>query len=99
MDITVHELKERLDAGEDLNLIDVREEYEYDEQNLGGRLIPLGELPDRIDELDDLKNQEIIVQCRSGNRSGKAQAFLESQGFTHVRNLTGGMLAWNAMEG
>jgi rhodanese-related sulfurtransferase len=98
MDITVNELKERLDAGEDLNLIDVREDYEYDEQNLGGRLIPLGELPDRLDELEDLKDEEVIVQCRSGNRSGKAKAFLESQGFTNVRNLTGGMLAWNAME-
>lgn len=98
MDITVHELKQRLDAGESLHLIDVREEYEYDEQNLGGQLIPLGELPDRLDEIEDLKDEEIIVQCRSGNRSGKAQAFLESQGFSNVRNLTGGMLAWNAME-
>ncbi len=98
MDITVNELKERLDAGEDLNLIDVREEYEYDEQNLGGQLIPLGELPDRIDEIENLKDEEVIVQCRSGNRSGKAKVFLESQGFTNVRNLTGGMLAWNAME-
>jgi rhodanese-related sulfurtransferase len=98
MDITVSELKERLDAGEELNLIDVREDYEYDEQNLGGRLIPLGELPDRLDEIEDIKEEEVIVQCRSGNRSGKAKAFLESQGFTNVRNLTGGMLAWNAME-
>ena len=98
MDITVTELKERIDQGEDLNFLDVREEYEYDEQNLGAKLIPLGELPDRIEELEDWKNNEVIVHCRSGARSGRAKAFMESQGFTNVRNVLGGILAYNDLD-
>ena len=98
MDITVTELKERLDQGEDLNFLDVREEYEYEEENLGAKLIPLGELPDRIEELEDWKNSEVIVHCRSGARSGRAKAFMESQGFTNVRNVTGGILAYNELD-
>ncbi|MEY4539777.1 MAG: hypothetical protein RLZZ306_1534 [Bacteroidota bacterium] len=98
MDITVTELKERLDKGEDLNFLDVREEYEYDEQNLGAKLIPLGELPDRIEELEDWKDREVIVHCRSGARSGRAKAFMESQGFMNVRNVTGGILAYNELD-
>jgi rhodanese-related sulfurtransferase len=98
MDITVTELKERLDKGEDLNFLDVREEYEYDEQNLGAKLIPLGELPDRIEELEDWKEKEVIVHCRSGARSGRAKAFMESQGFTNVRNVLGGILAYNELD-
>jgi len=97
MDITVEELKERLDKGEDLNFLDVREDYEYEEQNLGAKLIPLGELPDRIDEIKAWKNSEVIVHCRSGARSGRAKSFMESQGFTHVRNVTGGLLAYNEL--
>jgi rhodanese-related sulfurtransferase len=98
MDITVTELKERLDKGENLNFLDVREEYEYDEQNLGAKLIPLGELPDRIEELEDWKNSEVIVHCRSGARSARAQSFMESQGFTNVRNVLGGILAYNQLD-
>ncbi len=98
MDITVEELKERLDKGEDLNFLDVREDYEYEEQNLGAKLIPLGELPDRIEEIEDWKNSEVIVHCRSGARSGRAKSFMESQGFTNVRNVTGGILAYNALD-
>ena len=98
MDITVEELKERLDKGENLNFLDVREDYEYDEQNLGAILIPLGELPDRIEEIEALKNSEVIVHCRSGARSGRAKAFMEGQGFTNVRNVTGGLLAYNQLD-
>lgn len=98
MDITVEELKERLDKGEDLNFLDVREEYEYDEQNLGATLIPLGELPDRIEELEDWKNNEVIVHCRSGARSGKAKSFMESRGFTNVRNVLGGIVAYDKLD-
>ncbi|GAA5220836.1 rhodanese-like domain-containing protein [Membranihabitans marinus] len=96
MEITVQQLKERLDKNENINLIDVREIFEYEEANIGGRLIPLGELMDEIDDLEDLKSEEIIVMCRSGNRSGKAQMLLESLGFENVLNLKGGMLAWAA---
>lgn len=93
-DIQVTELKSRLDAGEKLNVIDVREVYEFEEYNLNGKLIPLGELPGRLEELEDLKEEEIIVHCRSGARSASAQAFMKAQGFTKVRNLQGGILEW-----
>jgi len=98
MDITVAELKERLDKGEDLNFYDVREEHEYEEDNLGAILIPLGELPDHLDELEEIKDEEIIIHCRSGARSGKAKNFLEAQGFSNVRNVLGGILAYRELE-
>lgn len=98
MDITVEELKKRLDDGEDLNFYDVREEHEYEEDNLGAILIPLAELPDHLDELEELKDAEIIIHCRSGARSGKAVKFLESQGFTNARNVVGGILAYRDLE-
>ncbi|MCE7071561.1 rhodanese-like domain-containing protein [Dyadobacter sp. CY327] len=98
MDITVQELKERLDKGEDLHFYDVREEHEFEEDNLGAKLIPLGELPDHLDELESLKDEEIIIHCRSGARSGKAARFLESQGFSNVRNVLGGILAYRELE-
>jgi rhodanese-related sulfurtransferase len=98
MDITVQELKERLDKGEKINLIDVREEYEFDEDNLGGKLFPLGSLPSQIDELEDLQDEEIIIHCRSGARSARAQQFLEQNGFSNVRNLIGGILAYRENE-
>lgn len=97
MDITVQELKERLDKGETFNFLDVREDYEYEEENLGAKLIPLGELPDRIEEISDWKNEEVIVHCRSGARSGRAKAFMEGQGFTNVRNVLGGIMAYNQL--
>ncbi len=96
MDITVQELKERLDKGETLHLIDVREPNEYEADNIGATLIPLGELPYRIDELDGLQDEEVIVHCRSGARSARAQQYLEENGFNNVRNVTGGMLAYRA---
>jgi len=98
MDITVEELKQRLDAGEEFNFLDVREEYEYEEDNLGALLIPVGELPDRLYEIQGWKDQEVVVHCRSGARSGRAKAFLESQGFTNVRNVLGGILAFNDLD-
>ncbi len=96
MDISVQELKQRMDNGEKLNIIDVREPYEYEEFNIGAKLIPLGTLLTAIDDLEDLKNEEIIIHCRSGARSGNAQAYLQSVGFTNVRNLIGGMMEWQA---
>ncbi len=94
MDITVQELKERLDKGEKLNLFDVREPNEYADDNIGATLFPLGELPYRVDELEGLENEEVIVHCRSGARSARAQQILEENGFTNVRNLIGGMLEY-----
>jgi rhodanese-related sulfurtransferase len=96
MDITIEELKERLDKGEKLNLFDVREEYEFDEFNIGAILIPLGELPDRLEEMAHLKNEEILIHCRSGARSGRARDYLTAEGYTNVRNVLGGMVAWQA---
>lgn len=93
--ITVNELKTRLDAGEHVHIVDVREPYENAEFNIGGILIPLGKIQTlQIDELDELKTEEIIVYCRSGNRSGQACQILQMAGFTNVKNLTGGMLDW-----
>jgi len=93
--ITVSELKERLEKGEKLNLVDVREVSEHNEFNIGGELIPLGKIQTmEVDQLDALKDQEIILYCRSGNRSGQACLILETLGFTNTKNLQGGMLAW-----
>ncbi|MCU0422314.1 MAG: rhodanese-like domain-containing protein [Bacteroidia bacterium] len=97
-DITVIELKERLDKGEKPVIIDVREVHEYEEYNIGATLIPLGELPGRIEELAAYKQQEVIVHCRSGARSATAKMFLLDNGFEQVRNLMGGMLAWRELE-
>lgn len=93
-DINVIELKARMDAGEKLNIIDVREPYEYEEFNIGAKLIPLGSLPASLDDLEELKNEEIIIHCKSGGRSGSAKTFLTAQGFDKVRNLLGGMIDW-----
>jgi rhodanese-related sulfurtransferase len=92
--ITAQELKERLSKGESLHIIDVREPYEYEEVNLNGTLVPLGDLQARIDDFDDIKDEEIIVHCRSGARSSAAQAFMIKNGFSNVRNLIGGILAY-----
>lgn len=94
-EITVTEVKQRLDAGEKLNIIDVREPGEYAEVNMGGKLIPLGQIMSmQVDELEDLKDEELIMQCRSGKRSMQAGMMLETMGFSNVKNLTGGILAW-----
>lgn len=93
-DITTDELKERLDNGESIVLIDVREPYEFEEFNIGGKLIPLATLPEHIAELEAYKDKELVLLCRSGNRSGTAKRYLEDLGFTGARNMTGGMLDW-----
>ncbi|MBS1592382.1 MAG: rhodanese-like domain-containing protein [Bacteroidetes bacterium] len=93
--ITAEEIKARLDAGEKINLLDVREPHEHAEFNIGGTLLPLGNIQTmQIDDIENLRGEEIIVYCRSGNRSGQACMFLEQMGFTNVSNLTGGMLYW-----
>ena len=93
--ITPEEVKKRLDSGESLHLIDVRQPEENAEFNIGGILLPLGKIQSmQTDEIDDLKENEVICYCRSGNRSGNAALFLEQMGFSNVKNLTGGMLAW-----
>lgn len=93
--ITAEQLKARLDAGEKLNIIDVREPHEHAEFNIGGTLIPLGRVQTMdIDELEPLKEEEVIVYCRSGNRSGQACMLLDTMGFKNTKNLVGGMLYW-----
>ena len=95
MDIQIEELKDKLDANEEFVLIDVREDHERAEFNVGGTHIPLGSLPLNIEDLEEYKDREIVVYCRSGNRSGQAKAYMEQLGFKNVRNLIGGMLEWN----
>ena len=93
--ITIEEVKRRLDAGEKLNIVDVREPYENAEFNIGGKLIPIGKIQSmEFDDIEDWKDEEVIIYCRSGNRSGQACLILEGAGFTNVKNLTGGMLEW-----
>ncbi len=95
--ITAEEVKQRLDAGEDLNLVDVREPDERAAFNIGGLFIPLGKIQTmQTDEIEELKNEEVIFYCRSGNRSGQACLILETMGFTNVKNLVGGMNDWQA---
>lgn len=91
-EITPQELKQRLDAGEDLLVLDVREPSEYHICNLGGHLIPLGDLPLRLRELDS--DREIVTHCKAGVRGAKAVEYLLRCGFRNVKNLSGGILAW-----
>jgi rhodanese-related sulfurtransferase len=93
--ITVQELKQKLDNGENIRLLDVREPNENADFNIGGTLLPLGEIRNmQTEPIDDWKKDEVIVYCRSGNRSGIATQIMEQLGFENVKNLTGGMLAW-----
>ena len=93
--ITVEELKSRMDAGEKLHIIDVREPAEYAEYNIGGKLIPLGKILGlQIDELEDHKNDELFIHCKAGARSMQACMMLEQAGFTNVVNVVGGTIAW-----
>jgi rhodanese-related sulfurtransferase len=94
VDITAQELKERLDKGEKIIIIDVREPYEYEEYNIGAQLIPLGDLQGHIDDFEEVKNEEIVVHCRSGARSAAAKGFMVQNGYTNVRNLIGGIMAY-----
>ncbi len=95
LDIDVHELKRRIDAGERFQLIDVREDYEWEICNLsraGARLVPLATLPGEIESLD--RSQPLVIHCRSGPRGDRAAEYLRSMGYENVVNLTGGILAW-----
>jgi adenylyltransferase/sulfurtransferase len=91
--ISVKELKRRLDAGEDVQLIDVREPYEYQIAQIGGKLIPQNDVPQRLAEID--RNREVVVHCRSGARSQRIAEFLKQNGYPQVANLAGGILAWS----
>ena len=93
--ISVDELKSKLDRCEKINLIDVREPAEYAEFNIGGKLIPLGQIQAmQIDEIEALKVEEVILYCRSGSRSMIACLFLDTLGFQNTKNLTGGVIEW-----
>lgn len=95
--ITVEEIKVRIDAGEKINLLDVREPHENADFNIGGILLPLGNIQAmQIEEINHLQNEEVVVYCRSGNRSGQACILLEQFGFSNVTNLVGGMLNWQS---
>jgi adenylyltransferase/sulfurtransferase len=91
-EISVEELKKKIDNKEDIFILDVREPHEYQICNLNGHLIPLGDLPKRVGELDS--SREIVAHCKMGGRSAKAVAFLQQSGFKKVSNLTGGITAW-----
>jgi adenylyltransferase/sulfurtransferase len=91
--LSVIDFKRRKDAGDDIYLLDVREPHEYQIANLGGHLIPLGDLPARVSELDSSK--EIVVHCKMGGRSQKAAEFLQQAGFKKIQNLAGGITAWS----
>jgi len=94
--ITTDELKARMDAGEQPHLLDVREDYERADFNIGGTHVPLGKLQSmQLEDIEDWdKEDEIILYCRSGNRSGIATRLLEHLGYNNVKNLVGGMLDW-----
>jgi molybdopterin/thiamine biosynthesis adenylyltransferase/rhodanese-related sulfurtransferase len=92
-EMTPKELKARLDRGDDLYVLDVREPHEYQICNIGGHLIPLGDLSRRVNELDS--SREIVAHCRSGKRSAEAAEFLRKAGFKKLWNLNGGILAWS----
>ena len=92
-EITVQELKQLKDSNADYQLIDVREEYEFDEANLNGELIPMGEVMDDLDKIS--RDKKVVVHCRSGKRSASVIQALEGQhGFTNLYNLKGGILAY-----
>lgn len=91
-EVTVKELEKMKNENEDFFLLDVRDQFEYDICNLGGHLIPLAELPQRLNELNP--DQKIIAHCKGGGRSSRAVEFLQQQGFKDVYNLKGGISAW-----
>lgn len=91
--LSVKELKQRLDAGEDLFILDVREPVEYEIANIGGTLIPQDEVPERLSEIDP--GREIVVFCRSGQRSQTIAEFLKAMDYPRVANVAGGIVAWS----
>ena len=96
--ISALELKNRLDKGDELYILDVREPHEFAENNMGAVLLPLGKVAQlEIDDIEDWRNKEVIVHCRSGMRSMQAIMILESAGFSNLSNLEGGIIAWDAL--
>lgn len=95
INITAEEIKQRLNAGEHIHLVDVREPDERAEFNIGGTFLPLGNIQVmQIDDIEELKSEEVICYCRSGKRSMQACMMLETFGFANVKNLEGGMMGW-----
>lgn len=98
--ITVEELKLKIDSGQNINLIDCREPHEYAESHIGGKLIPLGKIQTmQVEEIEDLKDEEVIIYCRSGRRSMMACMVLDQLGFKDTYNVEGGILAWQEKYG
>jgi rhodanese-related sulfurtransferase len=98
--ITVEELKIKIDSGQKINLIDCREPHEYAESHIGGKLIPLGKIQTmQVEEIEDLKDEEVIIYCRSGRRSMMACMVLDQLGFKDTYNVEGGILAWQEKYG
>jgi len=95
-EISAQKLKERIDSGEKLNLLDVREDWEYQEFNIGAKNIPLSMFMSKLDELQDWKDEEVIVHCKMGGRTMQAAAILEQLGFKNVVLFRGGMDEWIA---
>lgn len=93
-EITVQELKEKKESSENFLLLDVREDVEYMVSNLDGHHIPLGQLQNRLKELEEHKENEVIIMCRTGSRSSKAVSYLEQNEFENVANLKGGLKKW-----
>lgn len=99
-EITAEELKKRIDNGEQLHVLDVREPEEYAEYNIGAQLLPLGKIMGmQLEDIDELKDEELIIHCRSGKRSMQACMILEQVGFSNTVNLTGGVMAWQELYG
>jgi len=90
--VTVEQLKQLMDANADFQLIDVREDYEYEESNIGGLHIPMAEIPAHVNKV--AKDKQVVIHCRSGKRSANMILFLEQQGFDNLYNLEGGIKAW-----
>lgn len=98
--ITAEELKQKFDKGEKVHLVDVREPNEHNEANIGGTLLPLGKVQSmQVEDIESLKDEEVVVYCRSGRRSMMACAVLDQMGFKDTYNLEGGILAWQEKYG
>ena len=96
--ITASELKQRIEAGENIKIIDVREPAEYAESNMGGMLLPLGQIANmQLDDIEDYKDEELVIHCKGGTRSMQACLILEQAGFNNLVNLTGGITAWHKL--
>jgi rhodanese-related sulfurtransferase len=96
-DITVTELRERINKEENIKLLDVREPHEREDFNIGGSFMPLGDLTEKLADLPVDQDEEIVIYCRSGNRSGMAKKLMQEKGYSKARNLLGGMLAWKKL--